>query len=111
MSELNKPLKKLHKDAVTSACENAVVSMLKFLFQGHEDLDIIVDEIFHYDSAMFATAVQLIVARTLVQDPEQSAELVEKSDTRCDAVLKNADIESMRDFIVSSVLGRKAPER
>lgn len=108
MSELNKPLKKLHKDAVTSACEKDVVDVLKFLFQDHEDLDIIVDEMFHVGGAMFATAVQLIVARTLVQDPERYAELVEASETGSDAVFKkNADIESMRDFIVSSVLGRK----
>ena len=88
------------------------MDVLKFLFQGHEDLDIIMDKMFHVDSAMFATAVQLIVARTLVQDPEQSAQLVEALETSSDAVFKkNADIESMRDFIVSSVLGRKAPER
>ena len=108
MSELNKLLKKLHKDVVTSASEKDVVDVLKFLFQDHEDLDNIVNEMFHVGGAMFATAVQLIVARTLVQDPERYAELVEASETGSDAVFKkNADIESMRDFIVSSVLGRQ----
>ena len=108
MSDLNKPLKKLHKDDVTSASQKDVLDVLKFLFQDHEDLDSIVDKMFHVGGAMFATAVQLIVARTLVQDPERYAELVEASETGSDAVFKkNSDIESMRDFIVSSVLGRQ----
>ena len=63
MSDLNKLLKKLHEDVVTSASQKDVVDVLKFLFQDREDLASIVDEMFHVGGAMFVTAVQLIVAR------------------------------------------------
>ena len=47
MSDLNRSLKKLHKDVVTSASLKDVVDVLKFLFQDHEEQDSIVDEMFH----------------------------------------------------------------
>ena len=48
----------------------------------------IVDEMFQVGGALFVTAVQLIMARTLVQDPIRYAELVEASETGSDAVFK-----------------------
>ena len=110
---LRKSLKILHKDSVTAATEEDVIETLKLLFQENDDLDGILEQMFHAGGALFVTATQVIVAKT-IQDPESYAELVEAEDTGSDSVFKqNGDIESMRNFIVSSVLGkhRKKPAK
>lgn len=105
---LRKSLRVLHKDHVGSANEKDVVETLKNLFQEDEELDSLLEQMFQISGAMFVTATHLIVAKTLIQNPEEYADLVEAEDTGSDSVFKqNGDIESMRDFIVSSVLGRK----
>jgi len=105
---LRKSLKVLHKDSVTAATEEDVIETLKLLFQENDDLDAILEQMFHVGGALFVTATQVIVAKTLIQDPESYAELVEAEDTGSDSVFKqNGDIESMRNFIVSSVLGKR----
>ena len=87
------------------------MSSSKFLFADNDDMDSLVDEMFHVGGALLVTAVQLIVARTLIRNPENYAELVEADQTGSDSVFKhNKDIQSMRDFVVADVLGKSMPK-
>lgn len=100
---LRKSLHVLHKHHVSSAKDT-----LRQLFQEDDELDSVLEEMFHIGGAMFVTATYVIVAKALIQNPDEYAELVEANDTGSDSVFKqNGDIESIRDFIVSSVFGRK----
>jgi hypothetical protein len=111
MKPVEKHLQQLHKDAVGNPEENNVVETLKFLFKEDEEMDDLVDEMFRVGGALFVTAIQIIVARTVIRNPETYAEIVEAEDTGSDAIFKkNADIESMRDFIVASVIGKSKPK-
>lgn len=109
---LRKSLHVLHRDRVSSAKQKDVIDVLKHLFQEDEDLDGLLEEMFHIGGAMFLTATHLIVAKALIQNPDEYAERVQADDTGSDSVFKeNGDIESMRDFILSSVFGRKKKKR
>ena len=72
---LRKSLRVLHKDHVSSAKEKDAVETLKQLFQEDEELDSLVEEMFQISGAMFVTAMHLIVAKTLIQNPEEYADL------------------------------------
>lgn len=108
---VRKHLETLHKDGIGHPAEKDVVQTLKFLFAEKDEMDSLVDEMFHVGGALFATAAQLIVARTLVRNPENYADLVEADETGSDRKFKNSkDIQSMRDFIVADVLGNSKPK-
>lgn len=106
LKPINKHLANLHKDSEQRVTEADVVETLKFLYQENDELDTIVEHMFHVGGALFSTATQYIIARTLVRSPEDYAEIVEAEDGSDAAFQRDKDIVSMRDFVVNSVVGR-----
>ena len=110
LKPLTKNITNLNREHEGEATEKSVVETLKFLYKENDELDNIVDSMFH-EGALFVTAIQYIVARTLIRNPEEYAQRVESEDG-CDATFqRQRDIVSMKDYIVDSVIGkhRKVP--
>jgi hypothetical protein len=106
MKPITRHLNHLHKDSQQEPGEEDVVETLKFLYQENDDFDTIIDEMFQVGGALFVTAVQHIVARTLIRFPEEYGEIVQ-ADDESDATFQNKkDIASMRDFLVNGVIGK-----
>ena len=63
---LRKSLHVLHKGHVSSAKEKDVIDTLKELFQEDDELDSVLEEMFHIGAAMFVTATHVIVAKALI---------------------------------------------
>ena len=106
MKPLTRHLNNLHKDSQREPSEEDVVETLEFLYQENDDFDALIDEMFQVGGALFVTAVQHIVARTLIRFPEEYGEIVQ-ADNESDATFQNKkDIVSMRDFLVNGVIGK-----
>ena len=105
-----KPLKKnitnLNREHEGEATEKNVVETLKFLYKENDELDNMVDSMFHVGGALFVTAIQYIVARTLIRNPEEYAQRVESEDGSDATFQRQRDIVSMKDYIVHSVIGK-----
>ncbi|CAB4005319.1 Hypothetical predicted protein, partial [Paramuricea clavata] len=71
MKPITRHLNHLHKDSQREPSKEDVVESLKFLYQENDDLDGLFDEMFQVGGALFVTAVQHIVARTLIRFPEE----------------------------------------
>lgn len=59
----------LHKNAVISPTKKYVVDVMKFFLEENDELDEALDTCFHIGNAIFSTAINMIVTRTLMRSP------------------------------------------
>ena len=89
------------------ATEKNVVETLNFLYKENDELDNIVDSMFYEGDERFVTAIQYIVTRTMIRNPEEYAKWVESEDSSDATYQRQQDIVSMNRFIVESVVGKQ----
>lgn len=104
MNPLIQCLSSMQRDSESCTDPTDVVNVLKFLFKPNDNLDEAMDTFFHIGGAMFVSACQYIIARTLVRQPEAYAELVQAENGGDKQFQSEKDIASMTNFIVKSVI-------
>jgi hypothetical protein len=104
MQPLIRALNPLEKSSGTEIESKHVVNMLKQFFKEDDEIDKLINEAFIVGSTLYTLALQFLVGRTVLRNPEQYARLRPMTTPGAKGFKENPSMKGMKTFLIDNVL-------
>jgi hypothetical protein len=80
-------------------------TVMSYLYDNHQQLDKSIEEMFTVGGALFTTAIQYIVARSIISQPTKFAEKLVLENENTKEFRREKDVKALRNFLQQECLG------
>ena len=98
LAHLTQSVAPLRKDSDYEPTKSDVINMMKFMFDEKDELDEAMDTMFKMGGAIYSTACQYIVLRSIIRNPDAYAALTQCENGADTSFKSQKDIPAMRDY-------------
>ena len=105
LNRLNNNKNSKEKNNTTAPTKDDIKTVMSFLYDCNHPLDKAVEDMVILGAAMFTTAIQYIVARSIMTEPAKFAEKLVLENEGSKEFKKGRDVKALRRFLESECLG------